>query len=793
MDSQVKVKIVINSVPHNSITLDENLNLSEAYHQIIKKLGSNFEDPRYKYFLKNLDKNIEHDKPYSTKLKLSEIIDHKSGIIYLNRILKVKINVTGNRPIECEFGNLDDNLFNIRKRLLHIREKSQIKIIPRFFKFLSEDGTPVTEFGEQHTTLGGILGTNNVLRISLDEKKTLINQKSSTIVTIHKHLHSGSVIKYTVRLFTYRKLDYVRSILKMGPNLNFYHIDDEKISRFSEISTDWADIAWVIDDKLHLKICQEDDRDWNKLIEQCDMGFTYEKEHIKFAYSQAFTINVTKINPIFNPLYSGKMELKCEQKFDSLFKECLIVNGEIAATSPLPYLPYLSLFAGISYKQANELYKSRHETTRYLCDIICQAKLSLDKKTIILNKDFINEIKSALNDEYTNDMKINELRKVFRKYGHFYASEVIYGGAIIVNFKNTNTKRNDSEKAGIGVKTGANMGAITSTLTVRDDFQRITSELLDISKKKLTIVGGNEAFYIEDNNEAIRSWRNSVNNSKYWRIISYNIRPIIDLLDVNLKNQILEIFGKKILRAGITTHTIDLRYLSKEPIIVDDLSNIFRELTSNPSQCQIFASIMNQDDHIYSLRVDYADEYSPFMFEQRNNEIDVTICEKMVEEMQRQIRNNYNTACLFVRNFDSSYNIDNVLNEIPLLKVVYSAINMGDNRPRLLKVKWNNNMRFNINLNMPFTSMFKDNSKKLIICEEDGTFHSILENCVKKKQEGYELGCPLLINIMNECEYHGFVNINRKSPLYYSMNHSSSESSEFEGFISYLSLPTNSL
>ncbi|CAG8496968.1 36581_t:CDS:2 [Gigaspora margarita] len=852
MSSQVKAKIVINSIPHGSITLDETLNVSEAYQQIIEQLGSNSNDPRYKYFFENLDEIIEHDKQYSTKLKLSEIIDHNSSIIHLKRVLKIKVSVVGNRPIEYEFDNLDDDLFNIRKKLLQIREES-IKIIPRFFKFLKDDRSFVTDFGEKHTTLGGILGTSNILRISLDEKKELINNNSSAIVTIHKHLHSGGVDKYTERLSTNRKLDYVRSILKMGPNLVFYHID-EKINRLSEISTDWADIAWVIDDKLQLKICQEDDKDWNKLIEQCDMGFTYENENIKFATSQAFTINVTRITPVFNHLYSGTLELICEQRFDSLFKECLIVNGEITETSPLPYLPYLSLFVGISYNKANELYKSRNEATRYSCEIISKAKLRLDKQNIILNKDFINEIESALNNKYTNNKKINELRKIFQKYGHFYASEVIYGGAIIENSRNINTRRRGC--GSIGVVTNNN-------ITVHDNFQNMTSELLDISKKTLTIVGGNEAFYIKDNPEASRSWRSSVKNSKYWRIISYNIRPIIDLLDDNLKNKILEIFGKKILKAEITTHPTSLRNLCKDPIIIDDLSNIFKELTSNPSQCQIFASIMNQDDRIYSLRVDYVDENSPvfvvhyvgnkkklrkkqrqlykiriswiivgypekFMFELRNSGIDVTICEKKLEEMERVDTNNNcsykctidsspnttysklgisvihsptssryynpyksiiigthfrpdNTVCLFVRNLDSNSSNDNILNEIPLLKIVYSIINMGDNKPRLVKVKWNNK-----NPNMFFNPFSKDNSKKLMLFEEDGTFRSILENCVRKKSDGdYELGCPLLINIMNGCEYHGFVNINRKSPLYHSMNHSSSTNSEFEGFISY--------
>lgn len=41
--------------------------------------------------------------------------------------------------------------------------------------------------------------------------------------------------------------------------------------------------------------------------------------------------------------------------------------------------------------------------------------------------------------------KISKLKKILEKYGHFYANEIIYGGAIIENNKDVNTQEKSSD------------------------------------------------------------------------------------------------------------------------------------------------------------------------------------------------------------------------------------------------------------------------------------------------------------------------------------------------------------
>ncbi|CAG8814231.1 3987_t:CDS:1, partial [Racocetra fulgida] len=212
---------------------------------------------------------------------------------------------------------------------------------------------------------------------------------------------------------------------------------DKKIKRSLENSTNLKDIVWKEHNKFHIKIYKEDDLDWNKLIEQCaiEKGFTYENDRIQLTKTQAFTIDVTTIKPQTSRLFSGTREFKCEQQLDGLLKESLIFNGQIESSLSLPYLSYLSLLAGLTLERTNELRKSRVECTTYSYDYIEKAKLNIDKTNVKLDNDFIKDVKSALDDTYLQRKKINKLKEISRKYGHFYASEVIFGGAIIKNIK----------------------------------------------------------------------------------------------------------------------------------------------------------------------------------------------------------------------------------------------------------------------------------------------------------------------------------------------------------------------
>ncbi|CAG8726989.1 13180_t:CDS:2, partial [Racocetra fulgida] len=353
---------------------------------------------------------------------------------------------------------------------------------------------------------------------------------------------------------------------------------------------------------------------------------------------------------------------------------------------------------------------------------------------------------------------------------------------------------------------------------LENNSENTVLKLLNISQKTLTIIGGNEALYVQDDKEAEKNWRNSVNDSKHWQIISYNIRPIFDLLDDEIKNKVLEAFGKQILKARITIRKTELQPSSSCPIVIDDLNKEINDVTSSPHQCQIFASIINQDNRVYSLRVEYLDENTPvfvihyiggrtnsrkknpykieigwiiigypenFIFEQRNNEMEVIINEKYCEEMVKveiennhsysccklgisviespEISSNYNVykskivtgahfppenmACLFIHNLDKNHNVNENIGENLRLKMVYGIIpDSVDDYKKLIA---------------------PDNEDKKILS-------LILEGCCKLK-DGYKVGDLVFMNVVNKCDHHGFVNITPQYLLYDSLNNTSNE------------------
>ncbi|CAG8555350.1 25142_t:CDS:2, partial [Gigaspora rosea] len=133
--------------------------------------------------------------------------------------------------------------------------------------------------------------------------------------------------------------------------------------------------------------------------------------------------------------------------------------------------------------------------------------------------------------KWSKDLTTNPLKKlgeITKEYGYFYASEIIFGGAII-------EKNNYRQEKGVN--------HVNVNCEVQNEIEESTTKILDISK--LTTIGGKVTLYSKKDSQ---KWKDSVDDSKYWRIISYKIQPIFDLLDDELRNKVLESFGKQIFK-----------------------------------------------------------------------------------------------------------------------------------------------------------------------------------------------------------------------------------------------------
>ncbi|CAG8669627.1 251_t:CDS:1, partial [Dentiscutata heterogama] len=341
MENLEKASVKINDDSPVEMLLNGNLTLSKAHSLIIRMLDPSFNDPRYKFSFKFLNVDILDMQG----LTLSNIISQ--NLIDMKRELYIKVTIDGSLSKYYDLGSLDDNLFNIRQKL-HYEP-----IIPSSFKFLIGERL-ISETEEKNHGLRETLGDTDELFIYSTDKN------SNKSVTICKYLQSGEIKKYIEYLPTAETLTQIRTLLNMGPNFIFRD-GDKKINRSSEASIGWINIAWIENEKLQLKIYQDSDQEWNELVRQCDMGFTFKAGRVQLAKSQSFTIDITKIKPDEKNLYSGNAIFTREQKIDKSFKEQLTFNGGIAPSLPLSYLPYFSLLANAS----NESSESHNVTTKY--------------------------------------------------------------------------------------------------------------------------------------------------------------------------------------------------------------------------------------------------------------------------------------------------------------------------------------------------------------------------------------------------------------------------------------------
>ncbi|CAG8460380.1 10941_t:CDS:2, partial [Gigaspora margarita] len=342
-----------------------------------------------------------------------------------------------------------------------------------------------------------------------------------------------------------------------------------------------------------------------------------------------------------------------------------------------------------------------------------KAKVNLDETNIILDNDFNEEVKVAVVNNHQCNEKIRELKRISKKYGHIYASEVVFGGAIIEKYKNIRTQANDSTC--FGIETVGDFELIHTEGGYESNYT--TTRTIDISNEELTIIGGDEILFVNNDPEAIRLWRSLFNNSKYWKIISYKIQPIFDLLDSDLKNQVLKAFGEQILKVGTITHYAKLLSSNLTPIVIDDWSNgKLEDVTSNPLQCQIFASIMNKDNCIYSLQTESIDKDTPAFvvhyIGRRKKPKKIIDCkihigwiivgypESPLESSNYDIYDSKmvtgihfsskNSACMFFHSLDNCHNVDNNINEISPSNIIFNMIDIKNNESCMLDVEWKN-------------------------------------------------------------------------------------------------------
>ncbi|CAG8630218.1 7528_t:CDS:2, partial [Dentiscutata erythropus] len=292
-----------------------------------------------------------------------------------------------------------------------------------------------------------------------------------------------------------------------------------------------------------------------------------------FQDQQEVTINLSELQFVDNNFFIKQSYYvdwpQLVEKFGGyLLKDCCIANApEKAFTVNIEkdiseILPWLSTFLDVEsfpYQMSIEFFCKKWE----------KAKLIISKSSIIPTENFVNDVSKVVNGELDPTNKLEQLRDLTKKYGSFYASSLVFGGAIVKESNNNDTP----------------------------------------------IIGGIKKNYT--NNDSIEPWVNSLDHYNNWEIIGYDeIRSIFELLDDDLQKNVLDILGFRILKG--TKDILLNRDFSKKTTYVHSLAMQFEELEkiTNIHNCYIFVSIINEEDKdkdIFSILVDYVNKYAPLI------------------------------------------------------------------------------------------------------------------------------------------------------------------------------------
>ncbi|CAG8562843.1 3045_t:CDS:2 [Racocetra fulgida] len=198
------------------------------------------------------------------------------------------------------------------------------------------------------------------------------------------------------------------------------------------------------------------------------------------------------------------------------------------------------------------------------CERIVKGSLTIPNKNIIVEKNFIKEIKEVLKDK-TND-KMSKLHKV----------------------------KVTSAQISVGIATNS----LNSRVNAAHIHENTCSNHKHNTNNVESIIGGTNYSQDDEN-----SWRQSLNDPTTWKIIGYEeVYSLFELLDNELKKKVLDVVGHQILEVDEIPFNIREYEKSKKPYIHKLL---ITNKMINVSECNILASIVSEENNVFSLHVEY--------------------------------------------------------------------------------------------------------------------------------------------------------------------------------------------
>nr|CAG8474549.1 14194_t:CDS:2 [Entrophospora candida] len=332
------------------------------------------------------------------------------------------------------------------------------------------------------------------------------------------------------------KLDEVRSFVlnkRLGyDNYSFINSNHGEIEVKKEYKYTLDKIKIINEnDENIISLKKKNELNWLKLIESCEFGFNLTTEGTKKAPRKAITIHEPRSEKS-NPRLTGFVK-ECNNERENLYGRNIVFGGKILS-------PWLSF--GMDLKRSIGFEKKLDTATSYSIQKSEYASIEFTESNYYLKPEFENDVKSAVNPKSSLEEKREKLEGIIENYGQFISKKIVFGGKII--------KQRTSEANQVGVSSSNTKGAESNInppgIVGASASANKTKSVNDITRSSKTesfehTIGGKKSACLDD-------WYESLRDPDQWDIIEYNdIIPIFEILPDGLKEQVLKIFGQKIL------------------------------------------------------------------------------------------------------------------------------------------------------------------------------------------------------------------------------------------------------
>nr|CAG8464519.1 12422_t:CDS:2 [Entrophospora candida] len=369
---------------------------------------------------------------------------------------------------------------------------------------------------------------NIVIKIADKEFNQLLNvdlKLSKVRIFILKNPKIRSHIRYPENTLIFQHNDINIDINKESKALSEILVGNELFITFT--NNEPTDVSFQIEEEKHFEELPLN----MKLDEVRSFVLNKRLEGTKKAPRKAITIHEPRSEKS-NPRLTGFVK-ECNNERENLYGRNIVFGGKILS-------PWLSF--GMDLKRSIGFEKKLDTATSYSIQKSEYASIEFTESNYYLKPEFENDVESAVNPKLSLEEKREKLEGIIENYGQFISKKIVFGGKIIkqrtseankVGVSSSNTKGAESNINPPGI-VGASASA-NKTKSVNDITRSIKTESFEHT------IGGKKSACLDD-------WYESLRDPDQWDIIEYNdIIPIFEILPDDLKEQVLKIFGQKIL------------------------------------------------------------------------------------------------------------------------------------------------------------------------------------------------------------------------------------------------------